>query len=142
MNTIEEIRRRIKRVIQIERDITKKERDKFIQKRSDNESWYGLGGPYDRYTKCIEAREHHLDELDVLEQQSGHGLVMTETLRLYPWACPTCQSVIYLETSKSNYGGDSEIVDCPVCHRTIYRSGHYTTWEVVKGSKHTELHKW
>lgn len=142
MNSIEEIKRRIKRILDIERRITTRERDEFEEKKRGEEEYWGCGGNYSRYEKCVEAREHHLGELDVLEKQSGHGLVHTETLRFYPWACPNCQMVVYLTDSKCRYGGAGDIVDCPVCSRTLYRSGHYTTWEVVKDSKKTELNKW
>lgn len=140
MNKIEEIKRRINRVIDIEVGITERERDEFEQKRSDNESWYGLGGPYDRYTKCIESRERHLEELEALRSQASHGLQLTEKLKLWPWWCPSCQMTIYLDDSRCRYGGTSEIIDCPLCQRTLYRSAHYVTWDAVQGSRHAELH--
>ena len=138
MNKIEEIKRRINRVIDIEVGITTRERDEFEQKRSDNESYYGLGGPYRRYSKCIQEREDHLEELEALRKQSGAGLQLTEKLRLYPWYCPSCQMTTYLDDSRSRYGGNSEIIDCPICQRTLYRAANYVTWDTVKGSRHAE----
>lgn len=140
MNKIEEIKRRIKRVIDIEIGITTRERDEFEQKRSDNESWYGLGGPYDRYTKCIDSRENHLEELEALKNQVENGLQLTETLKLWPWWCPSCQMTTYLDDSRSRHGGTTDIIDCPLCQRTLYRAAHYVTYETIKGSRHAEVH--
>lgn len=140
MNKIEEIKRRINRVIDIEIGITTRERDEFEAKRSDNEYVYGLGGPYDRYTKCIEARENHLEELEALRNQAGAGLQITEPLKLWPWHCPSCQLMIYLDDRRCRYGGTSEIIDCPICQRTLYRAANYTTWDTIKGSRRSEVH--
>lgn len=140
MNTLDEIRKRIDRIIDNEVKLTEKELETFTQKQRDEESYWGVGGNYRRYEVCINKRQAHLDELEVLRQQSRQGLQMTETLKLYPWACPTCEMVIYLPDRKCRRGGTSEIIDCPVCQRTLYRSGAYTTWETIKGSRKTQLH--
>lgn len=141
MNSISEIRKRINRVIDNEIELTTKERDKFEEKMHDEESYYGFGGQYQRFERCMQKREKHLEELEQLRDQSSAGLQMTETLRLYPWACPSCEMVIYLTDGRSRYGLGSEIVDCPICQRTLYRSGYSTKWDVVKGSKYTETHR-
>lgn len=142
MNSIAEIMRRIRRVIDIEIGITQREAEKFEEKKHAEESYWGIGGNYRRYEKCVEAREKHIEELEALKKQSLQDIQLTEELKLYPWSCPSCQMIIYLENSKSRYGGNSEIIDCPVCSRTLYRSGHYTTWQIVKGSRRTELRDW
>lgn len=142
MNKIEEIVRRINRIIDIEVGITKRERDEFEEKKHGEESYWGLGGNTRRYEKCVEAREEHLEQLEALRKQSTHGIQETEELRLYPFWCPSCQTMIYLSDSKSRHTGEgSDIVDCPVCMRTLFRSGQYTTWNVIKGSKYTQLHR-
>ena len=56
MNSIQEIKRRIQRVIDIEKGITQREIDEYNQKKYDQEAVFGLGGFYDRYLpKCTEA---------------------------------------------------------------------------------------
>ena len=51
MNSIQEIKRRIQRVIDIEKGITQREIDEYNQKKYDQEAVFGLGGFYDRYEK-------------------------------------------------------------------------------------------
>ena len=140
MNKIEEIVRRINRIIDIEVGITKRERDEYEEKKHSEASYWGIGGNYRRYEKCVEAREAHLEELEALRKQSTSGVEVTEELRLYPFFCPTCQMTTYLSDSRSRHGGNSDIIDCPVCMRTLYRAGNYTTWKTIRGSRHTELH--
>lgn len=141
MNTINEIRRRIGRVIDNEVALTEKELETFTQKQHDEASYWGIGGNYRRYEICINKRQAHLDELEILRRQSGEGLQVTEKLQLYPWACPSCEMVLYLTDNRSRHGGGSEIIDCPICQRTLYRAGNYTTWETIKGSRKTELNR-
>lgn len=132
MNSIDVIQERIRRVIQQERDITTRERDEFRQKKRDEEVYWGLGGNYGRFEACEEKREKHLKELDALENGFG-GVRQTEELRLYPFYCPTCQVTTYLDTKTSRQGRD--IVDCPLCNRTLFRGAESVTWEVIQGSR-------
>lgn len=137
MNTIIE---RLRRVIVIERATTERERDQYEAKKHDEESYWGVGGNYRRYEKCVDQREAHLEELEALERLLDKGVQMTEKLRLYPWYCPSCQDLIYLSDSRCRRTGNgTEIIDCPVCQRTLYRAGAYTTWDAIKGSQITEV---
>lgn len=142
MNSLTEIKRRLARVINNEMALTEKELKEFGQKKYEESQMWGVGGNYRRYEKCEEARQDHLEELKALEKVIYHGANRTEKLRLYPWACPSCQMVVYMEDQRSRTGGGSEIIDCPICQRTLYRSGNYTEWETVAGSKRTEVRQW
>lgn len=140
MNSLEEIMKRIRRIINNEIDLTKRELEEYKEKQRDVESYWGVGGNYRRYEKCVDKREAHLEELEALTKQATQGVVQTETLRLYPWYCPTCQTVIYLSDKRCRTTANfSEIIDCPVCQRTLYRAGKYTTWEAVRNSRRTEV---
>lgn len=132
MNSIEVIQERIRRVIRIEREITQRERDEFAQKKKDEEIYWGMGGNYNRFDNCQAKREQHLQELDALERSFG-GYRPTEELRLYPFYCPNCQVTTYLDAKTSRGGRD--IVDCPLCNRTLFRSADSVTWETIKGSR-------
>lgn len=132
MNSIEVIQERIRRVIRIEREITQRERDEFAQKKYDEEAYWGVGGNYSRFQKCQQKREEHLQDLDKLERCVGEYRP-TEDLTLYPFYCPTCQMTTYLDAKMSRGGRD--IVDCPVCNRTLFRSADSVTWETIKGSR-------
>lgn len=138
MNTIQEIKRRIHRVIEIERGITQREIDEYNQKKHDQEAVFGLGGFYDRYEKCIEKRQAHLDELEAIDKQAGSAL-LTETLVLYPFWCPTCQLEILLRGSQCRHTLEGDVIDCPICSRTLWRSARSRHWEVVKGSEKVEV---
>lgn len=138
MNTIQEIKRRIHRVIEIERDITQREIDDFETKMHDNDFVYGLGGFHDRYEKCIEKRQAHLDELEAIDKQAGSAL-LTETLVLYPFWCPTCQLEILLRGSQCRNTLEGDVIDCPICSRTLWRSARSKHWEIVKGSEKAEV---
>ena len=132
MNDIKVIQERILRVIRIERDITTRERDEFRQKKHDEEIYWGMGGNYRRFEQAEEKREQHLAELDALERGFG-GIRPTEELRLYPFYCPTCQLTTYLSVKASR--GRNEVIDCPICNRTIYRAADSVSWEVIQGSR-------
>lgn len=140
MTNLQIIIERMRRVLRIEKDITERERDQFEEKKHDEESYWGVGGNYCRYEKCVDQREAHLEELEALDKLIRDGAQPTEKLQLYPWYCPTCQDLIYLNDSRcrrTNTGTD--IIDCPICQRTLYRGGVKTTWDVIKGSKYTEV---
>jgi len=132
MKSMEVIRQRLLRVLKIEQSITERERDEFKQKKHDEESYYGIGGNYSRYEKCQQKREDHLRELKRLEKNL-ETYRPTDELKLYPWFCPTCRMRIFLESSASR--GVNEVVDCPVCSRTIFRAAKSTTWEIIRGSE-------
>lgn len=136
MNSIDEIRRRIARVIRIEKQNTERERNEFEQKKHDEESYRGVGGNYSRFEKCQKKREEHLQELKKIEKNLEEYRP-TDELMLYPWYCPTCRMRIFLESSASR--GINEVVDCPVCSRTIYRAAKSTTWEIIRGSEASRI---
>lgn len=141
MNSMDEIRKRIDRIIDNETNLTNKELEEFTQKQHAEESYWGVGGNYRRYEACIDRRKEHLEELQIIKKQARAGLQHTETLRLYPWACPTCEMVVYLTDQRSRRGFGSEIIDCPICQRTLYRAGYSTKWETIQGSKKTETER-
>lgn len=132
MNDIKIIKERIQRVIRIEKEITERERDEYRQKKFDEESYWGIGGNYRRYQTCQEKRENHLRELEQLEKSVG-SYRPTEELRLYPFYCPDCQVTTYLSTSASR--GHRDIVDCPLCNRTLFRAADSVSWEIISGSR-------
>jgi len=140
MNTINEIKRRIHRVIEIERGITEREIEDFQTKLHDNDYVYGLGGFHDRYEKCIEKREEHLEQLDAIDKQAGSALV-TEKLVLYPFWCPSCQMEILLRSSTCRHTMDGDVIDCPVCQRTLWRSARSKHWDIVRGSEQSEVNR-
>lgn len=136
MRSIAEIQQSIARVIEKEKAITRKEIEDFEKKIHDNEQYYGLGGRYRQFEKAKERREQHLEELEALEKQQG-SLVVLETLRLYPWYCPSCRENTYTTDRRpKNFYNDT--IDCPRCGRPIYRSARYTSWKVQAGSKYNE----
>lgn len=135
MNSMEVIRERIRRVLRIEQSITERERDEFRQKKHDEEAYWGVGGNYSRFEKCQKKREEHLQELRQLERNL-ESYRPTETLTLYPWHCPTCRMTVYLDSSASR--NHNEIVDCPVCNRTLYRAAKRVNWEVITGSRRAD----
>lgn len=139
MNSIQEIKRRIQRVIDIEKGITQREIDEYNQKKYDQEAVFGLGGFYDRYEKCVEKREKHMEELEALEVNAGGHLIITDTMTMYPFYCPDCQLELLLRDQRTRYTGLGEVVDCPLCGRPLYRSAKKKTWEIVRGSEHAEV---
>ena len=132
MNKIEVIQERIRRVIRIEREITEKERDEVQRKKYDEEDYWGTGGNYNRFDECQRKREKHLEELNALERGFA-GYRPTEELRLYPFYCPDCRVTTYLDSKTSRRGSD--IVDCPLCNRTLFRAADSVTWEITRGSR-------
>lgn len=140
MNGLEEIKRRLKRVIDNEIALTERERAEFEAKKRSEEEYWGFGGNYCRFEKCEEKRVHHLEELEALAETLSSGAVVKEQLRLYPWYCPSCQMTVYLDDRRCRFtGSGSEIIDCPICQRTLYRAGNHTTWDVIKGSRYTSV---
>ena len=135
MISIEKVKERIRRVIQNEREATERERDEFRTKKHDEESYWGCGGNYRRYEACEEKREKHLKELRQLEN-SFEAFRPTEELKLWPFYCPSCQVTTYLSSNASRQRRD--IIDCPLCNRTLYRAADHVTWEVIAGSRRTK----
>lgn len=135
MNTINVIKERIERVIKQEEELTERELEKWTRKKHDEESYWGCGGNYRRYEKLEDSRKAHLQELKALRK--GFGSVRTtEALTLYPWYCPDCQLTVYLSDSTSR--NHNEIVDCPICNRTLYRAAKRVNWEVITGSRRAD----
>ena len=135
MNKIEVIRERIERVIKQEEDITQRELEKWSRKKHDEESYWGIGGNYRRYEKLEESRQEHLQELKALRK--GFGSVQeTEELTLYPWYCPDCQLTVYLADSSSRNHND--IIDCPICNRTLFRAAKRIRWQTIRGSRRAD----
>ena len=135
MNKIEVIRERIERVIKQEEDITQRELEKWSRKKHEEESYWGIGGNYRRYEKLEESREAHLEELKALRKGFG-SIQETENLVMYPWYCPDCQMTVYLADSSSRNHND--IIDCPICNRTLFRAARRITWEVIRGSRRAD----
>lgn len=136
MVSIEKIKARIAAVIDREMAIAQKEIEEFEQKIYDNEEWYGLGGRYTQFTKAKERRERHIEDLEALKSAQVRT-VRLETLKLYPWYCPSCQEVIYTTDSRPKHFMNGTI-DCPRCMRPIYKAAKWTTWNVEAGSKYNE----
>ena len=108
---------------------TEKEIKEFEQKQHDNESYYGCGGFYHVFEKAIERRQKHLHNLESLKKNSA-GTILTDPVTVYSYYCPTCSTKVMLSAS---FGKD--MVDCPVCHRTIFKSSDYERFDVVRGSR-------
>lgn len=136
MVSIQKIKQRITAVIDREIEIAKREIAEFEQKIHDNEEWYGLGGWYTQFAKAKERREKHIEELKALRRAQGYA-VKLETLKLYPWYCPSCQEVIYTTDSRPAHIMNGTI-DCPRCTRPIYKAANWTTWNVEAGSKYSD----
>ena len=132
MNSIETIKERIRRVIRTEMEITERERDEFRQKKHDEESYWGCGGNYRRYENCEAKREKHLNDLRKLEK-GVEAYRPTEEMKLWPFYCPACQVTTYLNSSQSRQRRD--IIDCPLCNKTLFRAAEFVTWEVIQGSR-------
>ena len=140
MNHIAVIMIRIRRIIRKEEALTIKERDEFERKMLDEESYWGIGRNYGRFQKCKEKRENHLEELRQLECDLERARV-TEKKILYPWYCPNCNMRVLLESSASRRNtGSGDIIDCPVCQRTLYRAARHIEIDVVRGSERSVLH--
>lgn len=133
MNKIEKIKGRFYRVIQKEKLKAEQEISDFEFKKHDNEVVYGFGLWYSRYENAKNRREKYIDELSSLKNNIEQA-VPHEKLVLYAYYCPTCRYHIYLEHAYK------EPVDCPVCHRSIYKDGRYTEWDVVTNSKFVQTH--
>ena len=133
MNRIDKIKERISSIIHKEEQQTLAEIVKLKNKQASNMSYYGLGGPYQRYETAISRRKTHLIELDAIKKAQGKSVIM-EKLRLYAYYCPTCQEKIYLTYKQP------ETVNCPICMRTIFRSGLHTEWNIEKDSQFIKLH--
>lgn len=138
MNSINKIKERFKNIISNEIARTEKELNIFIQKMSDNDSYYGLGGMHSRYEKAIERREKHLEELSQLNKQSCGKTVMLEKLTVYPFFCPNCQLQVMLDL-KVFRNKREETIDCPVCYRPIYMTCSSKTWNIEKDSEYAEM---
>ena len=138
MVSIEKIKQRIEAVINREIAIAQKEIAEFEEKIYGNEQFYGLGGWYTQFNKAKERRERHIEDLEALKSAQGRA-VKLETMRLYPYYCPACQLQVLLNDNRErNYM--EHTIDRPVCTRPIYRSAHYTEWQVQQGSKYSRLH--
>jgi hypothetical protein len=92
----------------------------FQKKKDDAEYMYGLGnGSAGRYTKCIEEREHELEELESLANSYG-GPVKTTTMNVrYRYRC---QCGCIFETRSPiprNYA------DCPFCRGGVSKETEY-----------------
>lgn len=136
MVSIEKIKARIAAVIDREIAIAQKEIEEFEQKIHDNEEWYGLGGWYTQFEKAKQRRERHIEDLEALKSAQART-VKLETLKLYPWYCPSCQEVIYTTDSRPKHFMNNTI-DCPRCLRPIYKAANWTTWNVEAGSKYSD----
>lgn len=134
MVSIKVIKQRIAAVIDREIEIAKKEAAEFEQKKKDNDYVYGLGGWHRQFEKAQERREQHIEELEALKTAQGAAVIL-EKLKLYPFYCPDCQQVIYLDDSRvKNYRNDT--IDCPLCERPIYRSAACVEWNIQKNSRY------
>ena len=133
MKRIEKIKERISSIIHKEENQTLVEIEELRNKQAASMSYYGVGGPYQRYETAISKRKNHLKELDALMKAQGKSVIM-EKLRLYGYYCPSCEEKIYLTYKQP------EKVDCPICMRTIFRSGLHTEWNIEKESQYTKLH--
>ena len=136
MVSIEKIKARIAAVIDREIARAQKEIEEFEQKIHDNEDWYGLGGWYTQFNKAKERREKHIEDLEALKMTQART-VKLETLKLYPWYCPSCQEVIYTTDSRPKHFANGTI-DCPRCERPIYKAANWTTWNIEAGSKYND----
>lgn len=139
MVSIQTIKQRIAAVIDREIEIAKREAAEFEQKKYDNEYTYGLGGWYRQFEKAQERRKEHIKELEALKVAQGAAVIL-ENLKLYPFYCPDCQHITYLEDSRVKHYMN-ETIDCPLCTRPIYRSAQYVEWKVQKGSRYAQIHK-
>ena len=88
MVSIEKIKARIAAVIDREIAIAQKEIEEFEQKIHDIEEWYGMGGWYTQFEKAKQRRERHIEDLEALKSAQART-VKLETLKLYPWYCPS-----------------------------------------------------
>ena len=137
MNTIEEIKRRIQRVIDIEKGITRREREEFVEKREAQSTYFGVGGFYRRHDRLVDDRDKHLEELDQLSHQTGSA-IKTEKLTMYAWYCPDCNIRIMLNAPSCRHAFGKDAIDCPICQRTLFRDGARTSWTIASGSEYTE----
>lgn len=134
MKTISKIKEHLLSYILKELERTREEITDLRSKQRDNMSFYGLGGPYQRYEKAIERRRNHLAELDALKKSLNSAVVLVP-MRFYGYYCPSCEEKIFIQSR------NPETVDCPLCTRRIYRDGAYTEWNIQKNSKFTKLNR-
>lgn len=139
MRSLAEIQKSIKRVIDKEIAITKREIEEYQEKIRDNEEYYGLGGWYTQFERARQRREAHLDELEALKKMQGTPVVLQE-MKLYPWYCPSCQELVYT-TDRRPKNSREDTIDCPRCTRPIYRAAKFTSWKVQAGSKYSETRR-
>lgn len=133
MKTNEQIKAAILNVIDKDIARTEKELEEYEQKLRDNESYYGCGGFYRRFEKCIEKRERHIEDIKEMRKTFGVA-VQTDRVTVWSYYCPTCQTKVMLSSS---FGKD--VVDCPVCRRTIYKANSKEYFDVVRGSRFCEV---
>lgn len=132
MKNFSQIKERILRIINTEKDRTNQEIEELLQKQRAQSFCYGYRGFYNRYEKAIARRKSYLSELDSLKQTTSKAVVF-DKLSLHAYYCPTCNQHIYTEYSST------ETVSCPCCERKIWRDGKSVTWDIVKDSKQVKL---
>lgn len=115
----------------IEREIKKaaddiKECDQNIY---DNEAYYGLGGGHaTQYEKAKQRRKEYIEQLEALKKSHGEAVILDE-ITLYKYYCPDCKEAILMNHRVKN------MIDCPLCQRTLFLSNDYENMKIVRGSR-------
>lgn len=108
-----DIKGRVGRLIQKQREKLQEEIGLYTQKRDDTEEIYGCGGAYCRQQAAIEKREKQLQELDDFEAQLRHTEKHQE-VTMYIFGCRSCGSITMV--SRQPF---SDWHECPVCRSMV-----------------------
>ena len=108
-----DIKVRVGRLIQKQREALQKEIELYTQKRDDTEEVYGFGGAYTRQQAAIEKREKQLQELDDFEAQLKHAEKHQE-VAMYIFGCRSCGSITMVSGQPF-----SDWHECPVCRSMV-----------------------